>query len=177
MRYELLLQPLDAAAPFEAERLDALLAARGAKVVPSGLRIWNLKPGPVELKPLRDGQAVRGVELHVMLSEKTELISAALSEAATLARDANLRLYDPQLSRTVGATDERLVVDQYLRTAKYAGEMLGVSEALGASYGPPPEPLTAKPGTKALMLVVGGLIALWFLMQILDSFRGALTGR
>lgn len=177
MRYELLLQPLDAASTFDVPRVDALLEGRGAKVMPSGLRVWNLKIGPVEVKPLRDGQVQRGLELHVMLSDKTELIRETLSEAAELAKEANLRLYDPQLSRTVGRADEHLVVDQYLRTAKYAGEMLGVSEALGASYGSTPDPNVPKPGTKALMLAVGGLVALYFLMQILNAFRSALTGR
>ena len=92
-----------------------------------------------------DGQ-VMATELRVPLSDKTELIREAVEEGATLAAAAGARLIDPQLGRSLTANDSGAVADQFLRTARYAGEMMGLSEAVAASYAPPPEGMS--PGLK-----------------------------
>ena len=81
-----------------------------------------------------------------------------------LAQATGTRLFDPQLCRDVGAKDEGLVADQFLRTARYAGEMMGVPEAVGASFAAPDDGL--KPGTKVVLGLFAVGAALWFLVEV-----------
>jgi hypothetical protein len=165
VRYELLLQPLEPGLPWEPERIEPLLQARGVTAPDAaGARTWKLKEGLVELRPLRDGGAIRGLELHVSFSDKTELVREVTVEGSALAKEAGLRLLDPQLSRTVTAADAESVADQFLRTARYAGEMLGVPEAIDASFGAP------APGSSTGMKVIFGIIALVFVALWLLDF-------
>jgi hypothetical protein len=156
--------------PYDSARVDALLAEKGSTVLPSGLRVWRLKNGDVELGELREGGQLIATELRIPLSEKMELIREAVEEGAALAAAAEARLIDPQLGRQLSANDSGAVADQYLRTARYAGEMMGVSEAVAASYAPPPEGIPA--GFKVLALLGGGLLLLYLLADSLLSKMG-----
>jgi hypothetical protein len=148
--------------PYDSARVDALLAARGAASRPNGQRVWVLKSGDVELGELRENGQVVATELRVPLSDRTELVREVVEEAAGLAAAAEVRLVDPQLGRQLSANDSNSVADQFLRTARYAGEMMGVSEAVAASYSAPSEGMPS--GTK-LVAVIGGLILLYVLAK------------
>jgi len=120
---------------------------------------------------LREGGQVVATELRVTLSERTELMREAVTEAAELAAQAEVRLVDPQLGRGLSATDAETVAEQYLRTARYAGEMMGLTEAVAASF-PDPTPTGFRPTTK----VVLGLLAFFFLLYLLSNSLTAQLG-
>lgn len=153
--------------PYDSVRVDALLAERGAFARPDGTRVWRLKEGEVEVGQLREGGQLLATELRVPLSEKMDLIREVVSEGAELAKAAELRLVDPQLGRTVSAHDDGVVADQFLRTARYAGEMMGVSEAVAASYAAPSEGFPV--GLKVLFLIGLGLFLLYAFVESLLS--------
>jgi hypothetical protein len=156
--------------PYDSARVDALLEERGVTRRPDGMRVWRLKFGDVEVGELREGVQLVATEVRVPLSDKTDLVREAVEEAAALAAAAELRLIDPQLGRTLTANDSASVADQFLVTARYAGEMLGVSEAVAASYAPPPEGMS--PGLKVVLGIGGLLIFLYLLMDALVSRLG-----
>lgn len=151
-------------APYDAARVDALLSERGVLARPDGGRTWRLKSGDVDVGVLREGGQVVATELRVMLSERTELMREAVTEAAALAGQAEVRLVDPQLGRALSASDAETVAEQYLRTARYAGEMMGLTEAVAASF-PDPSPSGFRPTTK----VVLGILVFFFLLYMLSS--------
>lgn len=151
-------------APYDAARVDALLAERGVLVRPDGGRTWRLKSGELEVGVLREGGQVLATELRVTLSERTELMREVVAEAAELAARAEVRLVDPQLGRALSGSDAQTVAEQYLRTARYAGEMMGVTEAVAASF-PDPTPTGFQPSTKVIL----GILAFFFLLYMLSS--------
>jgi hypothetical protein len=156
--------------PYDSARVDALLTERGAIARPDGMRVWRLKHGDVEVGVLREAGQVVATELRVPLSDKLDLIREAVEEGAALAQAAEVRLMDPQLGRPLGANDGAAVADHFLRTARYAGEMMGLSEAVAASYAAPAEGMQA--GTKVLLGIAALLIGLYFLMDLLLSRLG-----
>jgi hypothetical protein len=162
VRYELLLQSLEVGAPYDPAPVEALLAARGLTDAPGGGKVWRLKAGEIEVRQLVEGGKLLATELRAPLSDKLDLIRELVVEGAALAAEAKVRLFDPQISKTLTASDEGLVADQYLRTAKYAGEMLGVSEAVNASFSGP-DAGTLKPGTKVLLGLGAFLLVLYLL--------------
>ncbi|WP_407739325.1 hypothetical protein [Hyalangium sp.] len=151
--------------------MDALLSERGVLARPDGQRIWRLKSGDVEVGLVRENGEVIATELRVPLSDKTELVREAVEEGATLATAAEARLIDPQLGRSLTANDSGAVADQFLRTARYAGEMMGVSEAVAASYAAPPEGMPV--GFKVLLALAGGGFLLYLLVSsLLEKLGG-----
>lgn len=161
MRYELLLQSLEPGAPYDQGKVVDLLRQRGLVFAEDGSAPWKLKSGEVEVRPLKEGGQIIATELRVPLLDKTDLMRELLAAASTLAEEAKVRLFDPQLTRAVSEKEDGAVADQYFRTAKYAGEMMGVSEALGASFEPPSTGL--KPGTKILLAIIGFCIILFLI--------------
>lgn len=143
------------------DRVQAALEKRGVKFNPDGSASWRLKAGEVEVRPLVEGGKRIATEVRVPLLEKTDLMREALAESSSIAEEAQVRLMDPQLARPVSIKDDGAISDQYFKTAKYAGEMMGVSEALGASFEPPETGL--KPGTK-VMLGLGALCVLLYII-------------
>ncbi|MHB8878079.1 MAG: hypothetical protein ACYC8T_30650 [Myxococcaceae bacterium] len=165
MRYELLLQAKEPGAPYDPSPVDQALAARGVVQTPEGLR-WRLKAGEVEVRLLIEGGRSVATELRVPLSEKLDLVRELVVEGAAVAAQAGALLFDPQLTKGLSANDEGLVAEQFLRTAKYAGEMMGLPEAVGASYSGD-DPTALKPGTKVLLGLVGLLVALYLLVDVI----------
>ena len=149
VRYELLLQTGQAGVPVDLEKVDAALGRRELVTRPDGVKLWKLKSGEVEVRPLVEGGVPVATEVRVPLSDKLELIREAVVEGAALAAESELKLYDPQLSRTLCASDDGPVAEQFLRTAKYAGEMMGLPEAVYASFAPPEQGM--KTGTKVIL--------------------------
>ncbi len=157
--------------PYDSARVDALLSERGVLTRPDGQRLWRLKSGDVEVGVVRENGVVIATELRVPLSDKMELVREVVEEGATLATAAEARLIDPQLGRSLTANDSGAVADQFLRTARYAGEMMGVSEAVAASYAAPPEGMPA--GFKVLLALAGGGFLLYLLVNsLLEKLGG-----
>jgi hypothetical protein len=118
--------------PYEAARVDALLAERRVAAGPDGVRIWHLMNGDVEVGVLREGGQVVATELRVPLLDRPDLMREVVGEAAVLCTAAGARLVDPQLGRSLSANDDSLVVEQYLRTVRYAADVAGMPAAMSA---------------------------------------------
>jgi hypothetical protein len=164
VRYDILLQAKEAGIPYDPAPVETLLTARGAQDRPDGSKLWRLKHGEVEVRRLLENGVPMATELKVELTDKTELIRELVAEAVQLASEAGLRAVDPMLSRTLNPNDDGLVADSYLRTARYAGEYMGVSSAVIASYGAS-EPEGLKPGTKVLLGIAGFFFLLYVLFE------------
>ncbi len=166
MRYELLLQSAAPDTPYDARRVEALLLERGASPEEGGL-VWRLPSGRVEVRPLRENGNQVATELRIPLADGVDLARELVSEGVALAAAANVALVDPQLCRAVVSPEDSAVIDQYVRTAKYAGEMVGISEAIGA--GEPAETGGIKPGTKVLLALVGFFFLLYLIADRLSA--------
>lgn len=161
--------------PYEVARVDALLAERRVAARPDGVRVWHLRNGDVEVGELREAGQVVATELRVPLSDRPDLMREVLGEAATLATAAGARLVDPQLGRALTATDEGPVVEQYMRTARYAGEVAGMAEAMGASsYSTAAtESRGFQPSARFFLIAVGVFFVLYL---VVDSLVAKLNG-
>lgn len=160
--------------PYEPARVDALLAERRVAVRPDGLRVWHLRGGDVEVGELREGGQVVATELRVPLSDRPDLVREVVTEAATLAEAAGARLVDPQLGRSLSASDDGVVVEQYMCTAWYAGHVAGMSEAMSVP-GPSAsrEPSSLLPSGRVLLIAIGVLFVLYLLADSLLANTGA----
>jgi hypothetical protein len=165
VRYELLVQPQEAGTAWDPANFDKLLHERGAFANPDGSRTWRLKGGDVQVRLLIEGGKPIATELRVELSDKLELIRELVIEGVAVATQAEARLVDPQLSKTLIANDEGLVADQYLRTAQYAGQYAGVSSAVLASYGTGEQDEGLKAGTKVLLAIVGFFVVMYLVIE------------
>ncbi len=161
MRYELLLQA-EAGVPYDPSRVDAALATRGA-VEKNGVRTWRLESVEVEVRPLVEGGRLIATELRLPLSAKLDGVRELVVEGCELAAEAGVKLFDPQLAKVLTPADEGLVSDQFLRNARWAGEYLGVSEAVDQSFAPVETGL--KPGTKVMLGVIGFIVVLYLLVD------------
>lgn len=157
--------------PYDDKLVNELLAKRGVVKGPDGRTLWKLKNGDVEVKPLREGGQLLATEIQVPLSERSELIREVVLESLLLATEAKLKVFDPQLARPLVPADDTAVADQYLKTAKYAGGVMGVSEAVGAAFTPAKEGFT--PTTKMVVIALGALVILYIIM---NSLMGSLRG-
>jgi hypothetical protein len=159
--YDFLLQPVEPGAALPVEPISAALGDRGARRRADGAWLWTFPRGEVVGLPVREGGQVVAFELKVPLKDTTELVGAVLRAAAEVADALGLRLLDPQLSRPVKFDHEDVVGEAYLRCARYAGEYLGVADALGASsLGAPPADTSGLGLRVALALVVFIAVAL-----------------
>jgi hypothetical protein len=167
VRYDLLLQSLVPGTPFDSARVDALLEARGAKELPGGGRVWLLPHGAVEIHPLREAGQWVATEFRVPLSDRTELVREVVGQAGALAREAEVRLFDPQLGRELSERDDGLVVEQYQRTAHYAGEMMGLASAMPSSADT--ESQGFQPTTKFVLVALGFFTLLYLLVNWINE--------
>jgi hypothetical protein len=162
MRYELLIQPKEPGAAYDPAAVDRLLHERGATALPDGSRNWRLKSGDVTVRTLVEGGKPVATELKVPLSDRLDLIRELVVEGVGVAQAAGARLVDPQLAKSLTLNDDGIVADQYFRTAQYAGQYAGVSEAIIASYGEA-EQGGLKAGTKVLLAIIAFLVGLYFI--------------
>ncbi|WP_240359924.1 hypothetical protein [Pyxidicoccus trucidator] len=171
----MLLQTMTPGTPYEAARVDALLAERRVAARPDGVRVWHLLNGDVEVGDLREGGKVVATELRVPLSDRPDLMREVVEAAATLAEAAGARLVDPQLGRSLSARDDGVVVEQYLRTVRYAADVAGMPEAMSAgSYGAlSQEPKAFQPSGRFVLIAIA---AFFFLYLLVDSLMGQLNG-
>ncbi|WP_253910745.1 hypothetical protein, partial [Pyxidicoccus fallax] len=169
------LQTLTPGTPYEVARVDALLAGRRVAARPDGRRVWHLKNGDVELGELREGGQVVATELRIPLADRPDLLREVVSEAAALATEAGVRLVDPQLGRTLSATDDGEVVVQYMRTARYAGEVAGMAEAMGASSYSVEDTGSRgfQPSGRFFLFVIAAFVVLYL---VVDSMLARLNG-
>ncbi len=165
VRYDLLLQPREPGTPFDLTRVDEALRARTVEERPDGTRVWNLGHGEVEVGTLREANVPVAVEVRVPFSDRPELLREALAEASTLAEGCGVAVHDPQLMRTVTTADEPAIEAQYLRTARWAGEMMGLPEAVAASFAPPKGGLSTE--TKVLLGLGAGGVVVWLVVEAL----------
>ena len=156
--------------PFDSARVEALLDARGATAQPGGGRLWQLQGGRVEVHPLREGGQWVATEVRVPLSDRTDLMREVVSQVTQLAREAEVRVFDPQLGRALSAMDEVPVADQYERTARYAGELLGVAEAMPVST------VTENQGFQPTSRFFFGVIGFFVLLYLLVNWMGSQLG-
>lgn len=169
MKYELIYQAQEAGQPFDPAAVEARLLERGAVKRPDGTWVWKLPPGEVELCRVQEGGACVGVDLKVPLTEKTELVRAAVAEGALLAVAAGVRLVDAHLNRPLGPMDGELVADEYLRTARYAGEYLGVAEAVHASFDGSRQEASSAVSGKLLLAVAVFVVAMYVAWRVVSG--------
>ena len=162
--YDFLLQPVEVGAPLALEPVEAALTERGATRRGDGAWVWAFPRGEVVGLPVREGEQLVAFELKVPLKDTTDLVASVLQAAAALADALGLRLLDPQLNRAVKFDQEDAVGEAYLRSARYAGEYLGVSDALGATSLVAPPPDSSGVGLRILLalLVFGVVLFLTF---------------
>jgi len=165
VRYELLVQPQEPNVPWDPAAFDLLLSQKATAPNADGSRTWRLKHGDVQVRLLIEAGKPIATELRVELSDKLDLIRELVVEGVALAAIAGARVVDPQLSKTLIATDDGLVADQYLRTAQYAGQYAGVSSAVIASYGRVEEDEEWKPSTKLTIAVVVFFAAIYLFIE------------
>jgi hypothetical protein len=169
--YDLLLQArtLGEAAPV-ASLVTALLA-RGAKLDSAGRGVWKLSD-EVVIEPLLEEGQVRGLDVRVPLLDKTLLIEEVVKNLTEVAEGCEARVTDPQRGDAVTIGTLGLVLEEYLRMARYAGEYGGVSGALGlSSYGTPPEEDST--ALRWVLIVGVFLIAVWASWNAIDAMREA----
>jgi hypothetical protein len=157
--YDLLLQPTSPDKAFDLAPVEAELAAANVPRRPDGVWLLTLKFKDLELSVLKENGVPIALQCSVPLSDRTEVVEAAVAWAIELARKLELRVMDPQLNTVltqVGAS----VGEEFLRQARYAGEYLGVSEAIGATH--LARPMEGMNATTRLMLGVVVFIVVTF---------------
>ncbi|AKJ06324.1 Hypothetical protein AA314_07950 [Archangium gephyra] len=123
----------------------------------------------MEVHPLREGGQWVATEVRIPLESQTGLIREVVSKGAELAREAEVRLFDPQLGRELNSHDEGVVADQYERTARYAGEMLGLASAM-------PIDTSTSEGFQPTTKFVLGAVAFFTLLYLLVNWMNTQLG-
>lgn len=167
--YDFLLQPQEIGAELALAPLEATLEGRGAKRRPDGAWVWSFSDGEVVGLPMREGPKVIAFEIKVPLKDTTALVSAVLQALAGVATDLGLRLLDPQLNHPVTFDAEASVGEAYLRQARYAGEFLGVSEAIGATSLAAPSRASSSSGLRILLALIVFAIVLFITFRVLTA--------
>ncbi len=126
--------PVDPPAPMSLAlaEIEQRLAARALSRRPDGVWPVTLAFRELELSVIRENGTPVALQLRVPLSDQTTVIDEAVKWALDLAAELQLRLLDPQLN-SVLTTVSSSVGDEFLRQARYAGEYVGLGEAVGAT--------------------------------------------
>ncbi len=169
--YDLLLQPGSPDTPFELAPVEAALTAANLTRRADGVWLLTLKFKELEVSVLRENGVALALQCRVPLSDRTEVVEAAVGWALELAGPLGLRVMDPQLN-TVLTSVSASVSEEFLRQARYAGEYLGVSEAIGATH--LARPLEGMNATTRLMLgVVVFIVVTFFTISVVQSVAAA----
>jgi hypothetical protein len=171
--YDLLLQARN---PGEAAPVAALvtaLTARGAQVNAEGRGLWKLNDGEVSIDPLLEEGLIKGLDVKVPLLDRTALIETVVKELVDIAQLAEGRLTDPQRGDTASMSGLSLLLEEYLRMARYAGEYGAVSGALGlSSYAAQPDD-DSPSSLRWLLVVLVFSAALWAGWRTINTIRDA----
>ncbi len=170
--YDLLLQ---ARTPGEVAPVAALvkvLSERGATLTPEGRGAWKLSDGEVTVEPLLEEGLVKGLDLRIPLLDRTGLLEDVVKQLVEVAERAEARLTDPQRGDVVALSTLSMVLEEYLRMARYAGEYGAVSGALGLStWAAPPEEDSS--ALRWVLLIVVFVIAAWAGWRTINTIRDA----
>lgn len=167
--YDLLLQPPAPGEAFDLAVVEAELAATSVPRRPDGVWVLTLVFKDLELTVLRENGAPVALQCAVPLSDRTEVVEAAVAWTTALASKLGLRVMDPQLN-TVVTSASSSVSDEFLRQARYAGEFLGVSAAIGASQiAEAPQGMTST--TRMLLAVVVFVVATFVTISVVQSLQ------
>ena len=170
--YDLLLQ---ASAPGEAVPVAALvsaLSARGATLSPEGRGTWKLNDGEVTIEALFEDGQVKGLDVRVPLLDRTALVEDVVKQLVEVASLAEGRLTDPQRGEAAVMSSLSMLLDEYLRMARYAGEYGGVGGALGLStWATPPEDDSS--AFRWVLLIVVFLVAGWAGWRTINTIHNA----
>lgn len=175
MRYELLFQSSVPGEPYDPEATRSALLARGATEEASGTLALRVQGERVEIRPLTEGGAVIATEVRLPLGGGDPFVREMVAEGVAVAQAAGCRLFDPQIMRPLTPADAGAVAEQYARTARYAGEMGGASDVLGAAgYAASGYPSSASPGggmggQAKLFLAIAFLVALYLVVSGLSQ--------
>lgn len=131
--YDLLLQTEKSGDPVPIAALVEALGTRGATLDANGRGLWKLAGAEVTVQPFLDEGALRGLDFHLPMLDRTDLLEAVCKHLIEVAEATKLRFMDPQRADTITLVSLGAAADEYLRMARYAGEYGGVSEALGLS--------------------------------------------
>lgn len=170
--YDLLLQ---ARTPGEVAPLAALvklLSERGATLTPEGKGAWKLSDGEVTIEPLLEEGLVKGLDLRVPLLDRTALVEDVVKQLVDVAQAADARVTDPQRGDVAALTTLSLLLEEYLRMARYAGQYGAVSGALGLSTwaAPPEDDSTA---LRWVLVIAVFVIAAWVGWRTINAVREA----
>ncbi len=161
--YDLLLQPSTPGAPLDIDQLEAAVLAQGATRRGDGGLSWTVDRQELGVRRLLEGGVCRALEVRVPYHERTTALEAAFPLVVAAAEQAGVIVSDPQLNHAVRLDNLASVVDAFRRASRYAGEMMGVSEAVGASF-PPRTPLERAPARlfwlAALAFVIAVLVGM-----------------
>lgn len=170
--YDLLLQ---ARTPGEVAPVAALvtaLSAKGAVLTPEGRGTWKLNDGEVTVDPLLEEGVVKGLDVRVPLLDRTALVEDVVKLLIDVAQAAEARITDPQRGDAVSLTTLAMLLEEYLKMARYAGEYGAVSGALGLStWASPPEEDSS--AVRWVLLICVFVVALWAGWRTINSIRDA----
>lgn len=168
--YDLLLQ---AKTPGEAAPVAALvteLLTRGAKVDALGRGTWKFPDGEVTLEPLVEEGQVKGLDVRVPFVDRTALMEDVVKRLNEVAEVVGGRVSDPQRGEPASLSGLGLLLEEYTRMARYAGEYQGVSEALGLStWASPPEEDSST--LRWVLIIAVFVLALWASWRTVTSMR------
>ena len=171
--YDLLLQGLKPGEAAPVAALVAALTARGAVVNAEGRGSWKLNDGEVSIDALLEEGQVKGLDVKVPLLDRTALIETAVKELVDIAQAAEGRLTDPQRGDVASMNTLSLLLEEYLRMARYAGEYGAVSGALGLStYAARPDDDSPSP-VRWLLVACVFFAALWAGFRTINTIRDA----
>lgn len=134
MRYELLFQPKVAGATYSDEGVTRSLGEKGVVPGAYGVGEWKLSHGVVEVGPVKENGVTIATVVRVPFSDKAELVREVLRDALAIAQANDVQLVDPQLQSGLSLASENNVADSFLRGAAYAGQYVGISEAVGVAF-------------------------------------------
>jgi hypothetical protein len=153
------------------DAVEQALTARALPRRPDGVWVVTLAAKELELSVMKENGVPIALQLRVPLSDQTRVIDEAVKWALELAPELRLRLLDPQLN-SVLTTVTSSVADEFLRQARYAGEFVGVGDAVGATtLAHQQEGITST--TRLTLAVLVFAVVAYLTMVAINDFRAS----